>query len=436
MSHYHIKSLAQFNQATQDAITDPEKFWNDIALENYVWRKTWNNVVTFDLNTPTVSWFDGAQVNISENCLDRHLEERGDKTALLFEPNDPKEATQHITYKELHERVCKFANVLLAKGITKGDRVCIYLPMIPELAVSILACARIGAVHSVVFAGFSATALSTRINDCDCKMVITSDGSYRGAKTIDLKNIVDDALKSCDEVESVLVVKRISSEILMVEDRDFWLQTLLDNASSECAPKVMDAEDPLFILYTSGSTGAPKGMVHTTAGYMVYAGYSFKNVFQYQEEDVYWCTADIGWITGHSYIVYGPLLNGATTVMFEGVPTFPDAGRFWEIVEKHKVNQFYTAPTAIRALAKEALSLVEKYDLSSLKVIGTVGEPINEQAWHWYNDNIGKQNCPVVDTFFSNRKWWNYDHINSGYHREHSHLRNKTITWNSTLFNG
>ncbi len=400
MSHYHIKSLAQFNQATQDAITDPEKFWNDIALENYVWRKTWNNVVTFDLNTPTVSWFDGAQVNISENCLDRHLEERGDKTALLFEPNDPKEATQHITYKELHERVCKFANVLLAKGITKGDRVCIYLPMIPELAVSILACARIGAVHSVVFAGFSATALSTRINDCDCKMVITSDGSYRGAKTIDLKNIVDDALKSCDEVESVLVVKRISSEILMVEDRDFWLQTLLDNASSECAPKVMDAEDPLFILYTSGSTGAPKGMVHTTAGYMVYAGYSFKNVFQYQEEDVYWCTADIGWITGHSYIVYGPLLNGATTVMFEGVPTFPDAGRFWEIVEKHKVNQFYTAPTAIRALAKEALSLVEKYDLSSLKVIGTVGEPINEQAWHWYNDNIGKQNCPVVDTFF------------------------------------
>ena len=309
-------------------------------------------------------------------------------------------AAEHISYKQLHHRVNKFANVLKEQGVKKGDRVCIYVPMIPELAIATLACARIGAIHSVVFAGFSSTALSTRINDSDCKLVITSDGSFRGSKTIDLKGIVDEALESCPGVETVLVAKRINSDIFMKQGRDKWLQPLLDEASKECYAETMDAEDPLFILYTSGSTGKPKGMVHTTAGYMVYTAYTFKNAFQYQENDVYWCTADIGWITGHSYIVYGPLANGATTVLFEGVPSYPDFGRFWEIVEKHKVNQFYTAPTAIRALAKHGTELVDKYDLSSLKVLGSVGEPINEEAWHWYNDNIGKKKSPIIDT------WW------------------------------
>ena len=324
----------------------------------------------------------------------------GHKTAILFEPNNPKDPSEAITYNDLYKRINRFANVLKSKGIQKGDRVCIYLPMIPELAISVLACARIGAIHSVVFAGFSANALSTRINDCDCKMVITSDGGYRGAKTIDLKSIVDSALLDCTGVESVLVAKRIHSDPPMVSGRDYWLQPLLDDASIECEATVMDAEDPLFILYTSGSTGKPKGMVHTTAGYMVYSAYTFKNIFQYEPNDIYWCTADIGWITGHSYIVYGPLLNGATTLMFEGVPSYPDYGRFWSIVEKHKVSQFYTAPTAIRALAKEGLELVNRYDLSSLKILGTVGEPINEEAWHWYNDHVGKKKCPIVDT------WW------------------------------
>ena len=347
-----------------------------------------------------MSWFQGAQLNITENCIDRHIKNNGKKTAILFEPNDPNESSEVISYNELYKRVNKFANVLKSKGIRKGDRVCIYLPMIPDLAISILACARIGAIHSVVFAGFSANALASRINDCNCKMLITSDGGYRGAKTIDLKSIVDKALLDCPGIKSVLVAKRINSDIIMVKDRDFWLQPLLDGTSENCEAEVMEAEDPLFILYTSGSTGQPKGMVHTTAGYMVYAAYSFKNIFQYEAKDVYWCTADIGWITGHSYIVYGPLLNGATTVMFEGIPSYPDYGRFWSIVEKHKVSQFYTAPTAIRALAKEGLSNVNSYDISSLKVIGTVGEPINEEAWHWYNDNIGKKKCPIVDT------WW------------------------------
>ena len=365
-----------------------------------MWQKKWDKVLSWDFSKPEVKWFEGAQLNITENCIDRHLATRGDKTAILFEPNDPKDPAEHITYSQLHERVNRFANVLKSQGIKKGDRVCIYLPMIPELAVSVLACARIGAIHSVVFAGFSATALSTRINDSDCKMVITSDGSYRGAKTIDLKGIVDEALESCPGIHTVLVAKRIHSDIAMKDGRDKWLQPLLDKASTDCKAEVMNAEDPLFILYTSGSTGQPKGMVHTTAGYMVYTAYTFKNVFQYKENDVYWCTADIGWITGHSYIVYGPLANGATSVMFEGVPSYPDFGRFWEVVEKHKVNQFYTAPTAIRALAKQGLELVEKYDLSSLKVLGSVGEPINEEAWHWYNDNIGKKNSPIVDT------WW------------------------------
>ena len=400
MSNYHIKHLEEYFQVYRKSVDNPEAFWEEIAEENFTWRKKWDSVLDYDFTKPEIKWFNGAQLNITENCIDRHLDIRGDKTAILFEPNNPEEEAQHITFKQLHAKVCQFANVLKSQGIKKGDRVVIYLPMIPELAISVLACARIGAVHSVVFAGFSATALSTRINDCDAKMVITSDGSYRGSKTIDLKGIVDDALEDSPGVETVLVAKRINSDIQMKAGRDKWLSPLLDEASEDCEPEIMDAEDPLFILYTSGSTGRPKGMLHTTAGYMVYTAYTFKNVFQYNEDDVYWCTADIGWITGHSYIVYGPLANGATTVMFEGVPSYPDFGRFWDIVQKHKITQFYTAPTAIRALAKENLDFVTEHDLSSLKVLGTVGEPINEEAWHWYNDHVGDKKCPIVDT------WW------------------------------
>ena len=400
MSNYHIKHLEEYYKIYHKSVKEPEVFWETIAEDNFTWYKKWDNVLEWDFKKPEVKWYQGAKLNITENCIDRHLSTKGNKTAILFEPNNPGEETQHITYNQLHERVNRFANVLKSEGLKKGDRVCIYLPMIPDLAVSVLACARIGAIHSVVFAGFSATALSTRINDSDCKIVITSDGSYRGNKSIDLKGIVDEALNDCASVNSVLVAKRINSKITMKEGRDKWLQPLLNNASSECEPEVMDAEDPLFILYTSGSTGKPKGMVHTTAGYMVYTAYTFKNVFNYKDDDIYWCTADIGWITGHSYIVYGPLANGATTVMFEGVPSYPDYGRFWEIVEKHKITQFYTAPTAIRALAKEHLDYTTKHDLSSLKVLGSVGEPINEEAWHWYNDHIGKKKSPIVDT------WW------------------------------
>ena len=400
MSNYHIKHLEEYYQVYRKSIREPENFWEEVAEEHFMWRKKWDKVLSWDFSKPEIKWFEGAKLNITENCIDRHLVTRGDKTAILFEPNNPDEPAEHITYNQLHERVNRFANVLKNEGIKKGDRVCIYVPMIPELAVSILACARIGAIHSVVFAGFSATAVATRINDSDCKMVITTDGSFRGAKSIDLKGIVDEALEKCPGVKSVLVAKRIHSEINMKSGRDKWLQPLLDEASPVCKAEVMDAEDPLFILYTSGSTGMPKGMVHTTAGYMVYTAYSFKNAFQYKENDVYWCTADIGWITGHSYIVYGPLANGATTIMFEGVPHHPDFGRFWQIIEKHKVTQFYTAPTAIRALAKQGTALIEKYDLSSIKVLGSVGEPINEEAWHWYNDNIGKKKSPIIDT------WW------------------------------
>ncbi|MEL6305670.1 MAG: acetate--CoA ligase [Bacteroidota bacterium] len=400
MSNYHIKRLEEYFQVYRKSVRYPEIFWEEIAEEHFVWRKKWDSVLEWDFTKPEIKWFDGAKLNITENCIDRHLQIRGDKTAILFEPNDPNEEAQHITYRELHDQVCRMANVLKDKGIQKGDRVVIYLPMVPELAISVLACARIGAIHSVVFAGFSSTALSTRINDCGAKMVLTSDGSYRGKKILDLKSIVDEGLQDCPSVESVLVVKRTGTPVEMVENRDYWLAPLMEAAYSDCVPEIMDAEDPLFILYTSGSTGKPKGMMHTTAGYMVYTAFTFKNVFQYREDDIYWCTADIGWITGHSYIVYGPLANGATTVMFEGVPSYPDYGRFWEIVQKHKINQFYTAPTAIRALAKEKLDFVTKYDLSSLKVLGTVGEPINEEAWHWYNDHVGEKNCPIVDT------WW------------------------------
>ena len=400
MSHYSIKTLEEYYQVYRKSVREPENFWEEIAEEHFLWRKKWDKVLTWDFNKPNIKWFEGAKLNITENCLDRHLLNRGDKTALIFEPNDPDEGAQHITYKQLHERVCKMANVLKDQGIKKGDRVCVYLPMIPELAVTLLACARVGAIHNVVFAGFSAKAISTRILDSDCKMVITSDGSFRANKSLDLKSIVDEALESCAIVEKVLVVKRTNGEVNMLENRDIWLQPLMDEASSECDAEIMDAEDPLFILYTSGSTGMPKGMVHTVAGYMVYTAYTFKNVFQYKEPDIFWCTADIGWITGHSYIVYGPLANGATTVMYEGVPQHPDFSRFWKIIEKHKITQFYTAPTAIRALAKQNLSFVENVDLSSLKVLGSVGEPINEEAWHWYNDIIGKGKNPIVDT------WW------------------------------
>ena len=400
MIKYEIKNTKEYHNNYLKSVENPEEFWAEIAKENFTWKRPWSQVLDWDFSIPKVSWFEGAQLNITENCIDRHLPNNANKTAILFEPNNPNEPSEAISYAELHKRVNQFANVLKSKGIQKGDRVCIYLPMIPELAISVLACARIGAIHSVVFAGFSANALSTRINDCDCKIVITSDGGYRGAKTIDLKSIVDTALLNCTGIESVLVAKRIHSDPPMVSGRDYWLQPLLDDASIECEATVMDAEDPLFILYTSGSTGKPKGMVHTTAGYMVYTAYTFKNIFQYEPEEVYWCTADIGWITGHSYIVYGPLLNGATTLMFEGVPSYPDYGRFWSIIQKHKVSQFYTAPTAIRALAKEGLEMVTPYDISSLKILGTVGEPINEEAWHWYNDHIGKKKCPIVDT------WW------------------------------
>ena len=400
MSYYKIENLEQYFKHYNKSIREPKKFWGKIAEENFTWFQQWDKVFDINMDNADIKWFTDAKVNIVKNCIDRHLAKRGEKTAIIFEPNDPAETALHITYNELHHRVSKMANVLREQGIKKGDRVCIYLPMIPELAVSILACARIGAIHSVVFAGFSASAVASRINDSDCKIVITSDGGYRGNKTIDLKGIIDEALVSCPGISTVLVVKRTDTTVIMQEGRDKWLQPLLDEASDNNIAEIMDAEDPLFILYTSGSTGKPKGMVHTTAGYMVYTGYTFKNVFNYEENDIFWCTADIGWITGHSYILYGPLLNGATTVIFEGIPSYPDFSRFWETIEKHKVTQFYTAPTAIRALAKENLEYVQKFSLNSLKVIGSVGEPINEEAWHWYNDHVGGKRAPIVDT------WW------------------------------
>jgi acetyl-CoA synthetase len=400
MSYYKILDLEHYFKMYKKSVREPRKFWDKIAEENFTWYQKWDKVFEVNFQEANFKWFLDAKVNITKNCIDRHLARRGDKTAIIFEPNNPDEKALHITYSELYDRVARMANVLREQGVQKGDRVCIYLPMIPELAIATLACARIGAVHSVVFAGFSATAVAARINDCECKMVITSDGSYRGDKTIDLKGIVDEALLKTPCVEKVLVAKRTNTPVIMKEGRDSWLQPLLDAAIPNNVAEIMDAEDPLFILYTSGSTGKPKGMVHTTAGYMVYTAYTFKNVFAYEENDIFWCTADIGWITGHSYILYGPLLNGATTVIFEGVPSYPNYSRFWEVIEKHKITQFYTAPTAIRALAKENLDYVQKYPLKSLRVIGSVGEPINEEAWHWYNDHVGGKRCPLVDT------WW------------------------------
>lgn len=400
MSNYIINDLPDYFKQYERSVNNPKRFWGEIAEENYVWRQKWSKVVEYDVPEAKIEWFKDAQLNITENCIDRHLKDKASKTAIIWEPNNSDEEAIYITYQELYDRVGKMANVLRSQGVKKGDRVCIYLPMIVELPVAMLACARIGAVHVVVFAGFSANALASRINDCDCEVVVCSDGSYRGNKEIDLKGIVDEALETCPTVRKVLTVKRTGQEVTMKEGRDLWLQELLDKASVENLMQVMDAEDPLFILYTSGSTGKPKGMLHTCGGYMVYTGYTFKNVFNYKEKDIFWCTADIGWITGHSYTLYGALINGATTVIFEGVPTYPNPDRFWEVIAKHKVTHFYTAPTAIRSLGKENTEWVERHDLSSLRVIGTVGEPINDEAWRWYNDNVGKKRCPIVDT------WW------------------------------
>jgi acetyl-CoA synthetase len=393
-----IRSLSEFKQAKVQAEENPVGFWSEVARE-FHWKSPWKQTLDYDFSIPEVKWFIGGKLNITENCLDRHLATQPNKTAILFEPNDPTGEVQRLTYKELHSRVCQTANMLKANGAKKGDRICIYMPMVPELAIAVLACARIGAIHSVVFAGFSATALAARINDASCSMLLTADGGFRGAKTIALKEIADEALNSCSTVNCCLVLQRTQQEVQW-NSIDKWWHEELGKVDDNCPAEVMDSEDPLFILYTSGSTGKPKGMVHTCGGYMVYTAYTFKNVFQCQPNDVYWCTADIGWITGHSYIVYGPLANGSTTVMFEGVPSYPAFDRFWEVCAKHKITHFYTAPTAIRALEKHPTSLVEKHDLSSLKVLGSVGEPINAEAWHWYDEHVGKHNCPIVDT------WW------------------------------
>ena len=400
MNRYKIDSPEKYSQLYKESVEEPEIFWSELASNNFLWEKKWSKVLDWDFRKAEVSWFKDAKLNITTNCLDRHVKNDPDKTAIIFEPNNPNEEYKSYSYSELLTEVCKMANVLKSMGVKKGDRVCIYLPMIPELAFSVLACARIGAIHSVVFAGFSSNALAARIDDCESGIIITSDGSFRGEKILNLKKIVDDALDICKNDQKVLLVKRTNELVNINNKRDFLLDDLIIDVDDFCDAEIMDSEDPLFILYTSGSTGKPKGMVHTCGGYMVYTSFTFKNVFQYDDGDIYWCTADIGWITGHSYILYGPLSNGATTIMFEGVPSFPDYSRFWQIVEKYGVNQFYTAPTAIRALAKQGASFLKNNDLSSLKVLGTVGEPINEEAWQWYNKYVGKNNCPIVDT------WW------------------------------
>ena len=399
MDQIQLRTFSDYEKAYAASINEPVKFWEEIAAA-FSWQEPWHKTLEWEFATPAVKWFQGGRLNITENCLDRHLKTQGEDIALLWEPNDPKEREVRLTYRELHSEVCRFANVLKAKGVKKGDRVAVYMPMIPELTIGVLACARIGAVHSVVFAGFSSNALADRINDSRCVCILTSDGMYRGEKALPVKATVDEALKNCASVESVIVIRRDGRNVTMVEGRDHWYHEAVVEVGTDCPAEPMDAEDMLFILYTSGSTGKPKGVVHTCGGYMVYAGYSFKNVFQYERGDVYWCTADVGWITGHSYIIYGPLLNGATTLMFEGVPTFPDAGRFWDVCDKYSVNQFYTAPTAIRALMACGDEYVDRAELGALKVIGSVGEPINAEAWHWYHDKVGRGNCPIVDT------WW------------------------------
>ncbi len=400
---YQIKSLEEYRKVYKKSIENPEAFWGDVASHFY-WRKHWNKVLDWEFKTPSVKWFSGAHLNITENCIDRHLPSIGNKPAIIWEPNDPEERHRVLTYRELYNKVIQFANVLKNNGVQKGDRVCIYMGMVPELVVAVLACARIGAIHSVIFGGFSAQSIADRLQDAHAEFIVTCDGAYRGNKEIPLKSVIDDALVQCPFVKRVIVLTRTRTPVSMIKGRDVWwedeIKQVETQGNPDCPAEEMDAEDMLFILYTSGSTGKPKGVVHTCGGYMVYANYSFVNVFQYQPDDIFFCTADIGWITGHSYIVYGPLSAGATSLMFEGVPTWPDASRFWEITDKYKVNILYTAPTAIRSLMGFGLEPVQKHKLTSLRVLGSVGEPINEEAWNWYFGNIGKSKTPVVDT------WW------------------------------
>jgi acetyl-CoA synthetase len=404
---YQITSLAQYHEAYKKSIENPDQFWGEIA-EQFTWRKKWNKVLDWNFTEPNIKWFEGGTLNITENCIDRHLVERGEQPAIIWESNNPDEKTRIVTYNRLHKRVCQVAQMLTNLGVKKGDRVCIYMGMVPELSYAVLGCARIGAVHSVIFGGFSAQSIADRLIDAKAEFIITCDGAYRGSKEIPLKSVIDDALIGNNLVKKVVVYTRTRTPVSMLKNRDLWWEDEMEHAEQQLEKngiinfnaEEMDAEDPLFILYTSGSTGKPKGVVHTTAGYMVWANYTFINVFQYQPKQIHFCTADIGWITGHSYIIYGPLSAGGTSLMFEGIPTWPDAGRFWEIVEKHKVNILYTAPTAIRSLMAYGLDFVKNKDLSSLKVLGTVGEPINEEAWQWYYKNIGKEKCPIVDT------WW------------------------------
>jgi len=404
---FQITSMDQYEMAYRVSVTQPEEFWASIA-ENFTWRKKWSKVLEWNFKEPEVRWFEGAKLNITENCIDRHLETMGDKPAIIWEPNNPEERVRVVTYNRLHKRVCQFAQVLKNNGVKKGDRVCIYMGMVPELAYAVLGCARIGAIHSVIFGGFSAQSIADRLEDAQAEFIVTCDGAYRGGKDIPLKSVIDDSLIGNKKVKRVIVYTRTRTAVSMIKGRDVWWEDEMEYAETQVEKEgvvsfpaeEMDAEDPLFILYTSGSTGKPKGVVHSCAGYMVWTGYTFVNTFQYNPGDIHFCTADIGWITGHSYIVYGPLSAGATSLMFEGIPTWPDAGRFWDIVDKHKVNILYTAPTAIRSLMGFGLEPLKGKDLSSLKILGTVGEPINEEAWHWYDENIGKKNCPIVDT------WW------------------------------
>jgi acetyl-CoA synthetase len=416
-----IRTFDEYQAAYQKSVVEPEEFWAEIA-QNFQWRKPWTKTLQWNFTEPNIKWFVGGKLNITENCLDRHLAERGDQPAIIWEPNDPNDAGVTLTYRMLHDQVCRFANVLKRNGVVKGDRVCVYMPMVPELAIAILACARIGAVHSVVFGGFSAQSIADRINDAQCKVVVTADGAYRGNKEVPLKNTVDDALIGCPSVQKVIVLTRTRTPVSMLKGRDIWWEQELKQVTADCPAEEMDAEDMLFILYTSGSTGKPKGVVHTCGGYMVYAAYTFQNVFQYEPGQIFFCTADIGWITGHSYIVYGPLASGATSIIFEGTPTYPDCGRFWDITDKHKVNILYTAPTAIRSLMGFGLDKVENHDLSSLQVLGSVGEPINEEAWHWYDDHIGKKPLPDCRYVVANRNGWHSDFSHSRYHHNQTNV--------------